>query len=38
MLFGKNGRKDSLAFEGVRVVDPAQGIDETLTVTVEPTG
>ena len=35
MLFGKNGRKDSLSFEGVRVVDPTQGIDETLTVTVE---
>ena len=35
MLFGTNGRKDSLSFEGVRVVDPGQGIDETLTVTVE---
>jgi dihydroorotase len=35
MLFGRNGHKDSLAFEGVRVVDPVQGIDETLTVTVE---
>jgi dihydroorotase len=35
MLFGKNGRQDSLTFEGVRVVDPTQGIDETLTVTVE---
>jgi dihydroorotase len=35
MLFGRNGRKDSLSFEGVRVVDPGQGIDETLTVTVE---
>jgi dihydroorotase len=35
MLFGKNGRKDSLTFEGARVVDPTQGIDETLTVTVE---
>jgi dihydroorotase len=35
MLYGTNGRKDSLTFEGVRVVDPAQGIDETLTVTVE---
>jgi dihydroorotase len=35
MLFGRNGRKDSLSFEGVRVVDPVQGIDETLTVTVE---
>ncbi|HXV57572.1 MAG TPA: dihydroorotase [Gaiellaceae bacterium] len=35
MLFGKNGRRDSLAFEAVRVLDPARGIDETLTVTVE---
>jgi dihydroorotase len=35
MLYSRNGRKDSLAFEGVRVVDPGQGIDETLTVTVE---
>ena len=35
MLYGKNGRKDDIAFEGVRVVDPGQGIDETLTVTVE---
>jgi dihydroorotase len=35
MLYGRNGRKDSLVFEGVRVVDPTQGIDETLTVAVE---
>ncbi|MGH3013473.1 MAG: dihydroorotase [Gaiellaceae bacterium] len=35
MLFGRNGRQDSLSFEGVRVVDPVLGIDETLTVTVE---
>jgi len=35
MLFGKNGHKDSLSFEGVRVLDPVQGIDGTLTVTVE---
>lgn len=35
MLFAQNGRKDSLAFENVRVVDPVEGIDETLTVTVE---
>ncbi|HSK14933.1 MAG TPA: dihydroorotase [Gaiellaceae bacterium] len=34
-LFGKNSRKDDLVFEGVRVVDPGQGIDETLTVRVE---
>ncbi|HEU4448432.1 MAG TPA: dihydroorotase [Gaiellaceae bacterium] len=35
MLYGRNGRKDSLVFAGVRVVDPTQGLDETLTVTVE---
>jgi dihydroorotase len=35
MLYGRNGQKDSLSFEGVRVVDPVQGIDATLTVTVE---
>jgi dihydroorotase len=35
MLFASNGRKDSLVFEGVRVVDPALGIDHTLTVTVD---
>jgi dihydroorotase len=35
MLHGKNGCQDDLSFEGVRVVDPTQGIDETLTVTVE---
>jgi len=34
MLHGKNGRQDDLSFEGVRVIDPTQGIDETLTVTV----
>src|ERR671924_2419937 len=34
-LFAKNGRKDSLVFEAVRVVDPGEGIDETLTVAVE---
>ena len=32
MLFSKNGRGDTLAFEHVRVVDPVRGIDETLTV------
>ena len=31
----KNGRRDSLTFESVRVVDPTRGIDEALTVTVE---
>jgi dihydroorotase len=35
VLFAKNGRKDDVVFEAVRVVDPAEGIDETLTVTVE---
>jgi dihydroorotase len=35
LLFGKNGRQDSLAFENVRVVDPTRGIDEVLTVTIE---
>jgi dihydroorotase len=35
MLFGGNGRKDDLVLEGIRVVDPTQGIDEVLTVTVE---
>jgi dihydroorotase len=35
MLFGKNGRQDSLAFENVRVVDPTRGIDEMLTVRIE---
>ena len=35
MLHGKNGRRDSLVFEAVRVLDPGEGIDEVLTVTVE---
>jgi dihydroorotase len=35
MLFGGNGRKDDLVLEGLRVVDPTQGIDEVLTVKVE---
>jgi dihydroorotase len=35
VLFGGNGRKDDLVFDAVRVVDPTEGIDETLTVTVE---
>src|SRR5713226_1736847 len=34
MLFGKNGRKDDLVVEG-RVIDPTQGIDECLKVTIE---
>ncbi len=35
MLFGGNGRKDDLVLEGLRVIDPTQGIDEALTITVE---
>jgi dihydroorotase len=35
MLFGGNGRKDDFVLEGMRVVDPSEGIDEVLTVTVE---
>jgi dihydroorotase len=35
MLFARNGRKDSLSFENIRVVDPTRGIDEALTVTVD---
>jgi dihydroorotase len=35
VLFGKNGRQDSLTFENVRAVDPTRGLDEALTVTVE---
>jgi dihydroorotase len=34
-LFGGNGRKDDLTLEGLRVVDPVEGIDEVLTITVE---
>jgi len=34
-LWSKNGRKDSLTFEAVRVLDPGEGIDDVLTVTVE---
>jgi dihydroorotase len=35
MLYSRNGRKDDAVFEGVRVLDPVEGIDEVLTVTVE---
>ena len=35
VLFGGNGRKDDLTYEGVRVVDPTGGIDETLDLTVQ---
>jgi dihydroorotase len=34
-LFVRNGRQDDVVFEAVRVVDPTEGIDETLTVAVE---
>jgi dihydroorotase len=34
MLFGGNGRKDDLVLDGIRVVDPTQGIDEVLTITI----
>jgi len=33
--FGGNGRRDDFVLEGIRVVDPTQGIDEVLTVAVE---
>ena len=35
MLFARNGRLDDLTIRGARVVDPGEGIDETLDVTVE---
>ena len=35
ILHAKNGRRDSLVFESIRVVDPTRGLDEALTVTVE---
>jgi dihydroorotase len=35
MLNGGNGRKDSLVVEGARVIDPGEGIDAVLSVTVE---
>ncbi len=35
MLFGGNGRKDDFVLDGMRVVDPPQGIDEVLRLTVE---
>ena len=34
-LFGGNGHRDDLSYEGVRVFDPTEGIDETLNLTVE---
>jgi dihydroorotase len=35
ILFGGNGRKDDVVLEGIRVVDPIQGIDDVLTLGVE---
>src|SRR5712691_11077953 len=35
MLFSRNGYTDRRGIEGARVIDPAQGIDEALTVTIE---
>jgi dihydroorotase len=35
MLYSRNGYHDSRVIEGARVIDPAEGIDAALTVTVE---
>src|SRR5713101_6188777 len=35
MLFSRNGYTDRRVIEGARVIDPARGIDEALTVTIE---
>ena len=35
MLSCRNGRHDTLAIVGARVVDPGQGVDEALDVTIE---
>jgi dihydroorotase len=35
VLFSRNGYYDSRIIEGARVIDPAEGIDAALTVTVE---
>jgi dihydroorotase len=35
VLYAKNGRKDDLVFEGVRVLDPVEGVDDFLNVRVE---
>ncbi len=35
MLFARNGRRDSLRIEGARVLDPAQGLDGSYSVTIE---
>ena len=35
MLFSANGYHDSLTIEGARVLDPVEGVDEALDVTIE---
>jgi dihydroorotase len=35
VLFARNGRRDDVVFKAVRVLDPGEGIDDVLTVTVE---
>ncbi len=35
MLFSRNGYNDGLTIEGARVLDPVEGVDETLDVTIE---
>ncbi len=34
MLFARNGHSDDVVFEGVRVIDPSEGLDGSFTVTV----
>ena len=34
-LFWSNGRRDSFTIEGARVIDPVEGVDAALDVTVE---
>jgi dihydroorotase len=35
MLVARNGRRDSLTIEGARVIDPGEGVDQALDVTIE---
>jgi dihydroorotase len=35
MLAARNGKKDDLVLEGVRVIDPVEGVDDVLDVQVE---
>jgi dihydroorotase len=35
MLFARNGYSDSLVIEGARVLDPVEGVDQALDVTIE---